>query len=141
MLIGTGFALGTVGSYFVVPDNLSLIRISTSLSFLFVTKSIMNMFIYKKQKEKYEEQKKRLEIFKEQVKKIIGKDVNIDILNVVSVFEMLSQDINTINIVYEDGSQLIETIEDKPKCIYYDLKEDEKYDITSAKDIAYSIKK
>ena len=141
LLIGTGFTIGTVGSYFVVPENIPLIRISTGLSFLFITKSILNMFRYKKEKENYEEQLNRLEIFKDEVKKIIGKDVNIDILNVVSAFEMVSQDASTFNIVYEDGSQLIETVEDKSNCIYYDLKEDEKYDITGARDIAYSIKK
>lgn len=141
LLIGTGFTIGTIGSYFVTPENIPLIRISTGLSFLFVTKSIMNMFRYKKEKENYEEQLKRLEIFKEEVKKIIGKEVNIDVLNVISAFEMVSQDINTINIVYVDGSQLIETIEENSKCIYYDIKEDEKYDITGARNIAYSIKK
>lgn len=138
LLIGTGSLIGTFGSYFITPDNETLIGVAGFLTGIFIGKGIVNVFKYKKQKENYELQLKRLEIFKEEAKKIVGKDIKIDWGDIIVTGGFTGFGLDSYNIVYSDYSVLIEK---DNECIYCDAEENKQYNISSARNSAYSIKK
>lgn len=138
LLIGAGSLIGTFGSYFITPDNETLIGAAGFLTGIFIGKGIVNVFKYKKQKKNWELQSKRLEVFKEEAKNIVGKNIKIDESDVITIAGFTGFGMNAFNIIYSDNSVLVEKDDE---CIYYDSNDDKKYDISSARDVAFSIKK
>lgn len=144
-LIGVGSAIGTsLAPLFELSDH-PITYVFGGASILIFSYGLKKALGYKEAKKEYEEQLKLFEIFKTEVKKVLGEDVNLDLSNVLNTTKLNfgSLDFPSIGtaISFKDGTILTEIAgEDFYSCFFHFSEDrEDKIELTNVIDKVYSL--
>lgn len=139
LLLGAGTTIGTVINNFLINNDKTLNYIFGGAAVGFIGSGILNVYKYAKKQKNYDLSLERFKVFKEEAEKIIDKDI--DISNADLMADCYDSEESAFIVTFKDKSLIIENSEDDYRCVYYDSEYDKYFDLSSARDVAYSVKK
>lgn len=136
LLCSAGTTIATIGSNLIVPNDGMFVG-CLFLTGCFFASGVFNIHNYKSHQRKYDLSLERFSNFNVEAKKVIDKDLGVSKVKLMASY--VGSNMDSFVIVYKDDSQLIESIDNDSRCIYYDSDRDDVFDLSDARDFAYSI--
>jgi hypothetical protein len=121
--LGIGTGLGTFAGHYIGPNQRTLILAGVGATIGFLGNGIYNYLRIHKNKKEQDLSIERFEVFKEEAKKIIGKeDVSLDKDNVYfTIMLPFPEKVDMYSVKYKDDSCLVEKYQNDEllECLYY----------------------